>query len=268
MDLKAGKKVFFVSDIHLGTPDFKSSREREIKLVQWFEHHETQAAAFYILGDLFDFWFEYSEVVPKGYVRILGKLADLRDKGIPVYFFTGNHDLWMFGYFEKELDIPVYKAPQRLEINNKKFLIGHGDGLGPEDHGFKRMKKIFTHPYCQKLFSFLHPDIGIKIANFWSRRSRLSNGEIPLETFNGKENEWLYCYADKKLEEEYFDYFIFGHRHLPLDLKVKNKSQYINLGDWLNYYSYAEFDGENLTLKYYTADSAISERTARQHIKI
>lgn len=254
MDLPAGKKVFFVSDIHLGTPDYESSREREIKLVQWFERHEPQAAAFYILGDLFDFWFEYSEVVPKGAIRILGKLAELRDKGIPVYFFKGNHDLWMFGYFEKELDIPVYSNPIQLTINNKKFLIGHGDGLGPKDLGFKRMKKIFTHPLCQKLFGFIHPDLGVKIARFWSRRSRISNGEIPLETFNGKENEWLYCYAEKKLEENHYDYFIFGHRHLPLDLKVKNNSQYINLGDWINYYSYAEFDGENLSLKYFDTD--------------
>lgn len=262
MDLKQGRKVFFISDVHLGTPDFESSRARENKLMQWFEQKESQAAAFYILGDLFDFWFEYSEVVPKGFVRILGKLAALRDKGIPVYFFTGNHDLWMFGYFEKELDIPVYKNPIKLEINGKKFLIGHGDGLGPADYGFKRMKKVFKHPLSQKLFSFLHPDIGVKLAYFWSRRSRFKNGEIPLEKFEGKEKEWLYCYAEKKLKEEHFDYFIFGHRHLPLDLKVNNNSQYLNLGDWINYYSYAEFDGENLALKYFDGDSGTADRPA------
>ena len=204
----------------------------------------------YLVGDIFDFWFEYSTVIPKGFVRIQGKLAELRDGGLPIYFFTGNHDMWMFRYFEEELGIPTYRKPIIREWGGKKFLIGHGDGLGPGDHSYKFIKKVFANPVCQWLFARLHPNFGIGLANYWSGRSRGANPEAP--KFLGEDQEWLIAYANRKLENQDIDFFIFGHRHLPIDYVLKNgKSRYINLGEWLNFNSYAVFDGEEVVLKFF-----------------
>ena len=246
-------KVYFASDIHLGTPDEVSSLAREKLFVQWLEEIRKDAAEIFIVGDIFDFWHEYQTVIPKGYVRLQGKIAELTDAGIPVNIFTGNHDLWMFGYLEKELGVKMHKAPIQRGFNGKKFFIGHGDGLGPGDHGYKFIKKVFNNPLCQFFFRWLHPDIGVGLANYFSRISRYGTqgDKKELEKFTGEENEWLVQYCKRVLQRGHIDYFIFGHRHLPLDIKVGEKSRYINTGDWLDYYSYAVFDGENLELKYY-----------------
>jgi len=252
MQLLPGKKIYFLSDFHLGAPDFKSSLEREKKIVRFLDIAMQDAAAIFIVGDLFDFWYEYRTVVPKGYVRILGKMASITDSGISMYFFVGNHDMWMKGYFEKELNIPVYFEPKIFEFNNKKFYIGHGDGLGPGDHGYKFIKKIFRNPICQWLFGILPPAIGVGIANYMSRSSRAATGQTDAR-FLGEENEWLITYSKEVLQQQPFDYFIFGHRHLPIDFQLTENSRYINLGDWIKYDSYAVFDGSQLELKYHTA---------------
>jgi len=250
MQIPAGKKVYFLSDFHLGVPDHASSLEREKRIVAFLDQIKDNAAMIFVVGDLFDFWFEYRTVVPKGYVRILGKLAELTDNQIPVHFFVGNHDMWMSGYFEKELNIPVYYESKTYEFNGKKILVGHGDGLGPGDHGYKFIKKIFRNPICQFLFGLLPPFFGISLANFFSKRSRTMMGTTD-EKFLGEDEEWLVLYAKDKLKEEHFDYFIFGHRHLPIDFQLKEDSRYINLGDWIKYNSYAVFDGATIQLKYY-----------------
>lgn len=244
------KKTYFASDFHLGITGKLSSRERERQIVRWLDRIEADAEAIYLVGDVFDFWFEYRTVVPRGYTRLLGKLAALRDRGIPIFFFTGNHDMWVFDYFEKELGIPTYREPIRREIHGKQFLIGHGDGLGPGDHGYKFLKKVFANPLCQWLFARLHPNFGFFLAQYWSGKSRDANpGE---EVFLGEEREWLLQYANEQLDKQDIDYFIFGHRHLPIDHMLKNnRSRYINLGEWLNYNSYAVFDGEELTLEFF-----------------
>ena len=252
MQLLPGKKIYFLSDFHLGAPDFKSSLEREKKIVRFLDIAMQDAAAIFIVGDLFDFWYEYRTVVPKGYVRILGKMASITDSGISMYFFVGNHDMWMKGYFEKELNIPVYFEPKIFEFNNKRFYIGHGDGLGPGDHGYKLIKKIFRNPICQWLFGILPPAIGVGIANYMSRSSRAATGQTDAR-FLGEENEWLITYSKEVLQQQPFDYFIFGHRHLPIDFQLTENSRYINLGDWIKYDSYAVFDGSQLELKYHTA---------------
>ena len=252
MQLLPGKKIYFLSDFHLGAPDYKTSLEREKKIVQFLDKITHDAAAIFIVGDLFDFWYEYRTVVPKGYVRILGKMASITDSGIPMYFFVGNHDMWMKGYFEKELNIPVYFQPKIFEFNNKKFYIGHGDGLGPGDHGYKFLKKIFRNPVCQWLFGILPPAIGVGLANYFSRSSRAATGQTD-GMFLGEENEWLITYSKEILKEQHFDYFIFGHRHLPINFTLPDNSLYINLGDWIQYDSYAVFDGSNLALKHYPA---------------
>jgi len=250
-------KVFFASDFHLGIDTDQTSRERELKIVRWLESIQREADAIYLLGDVFDFWFEYKRVIPKGFVRLLGKLAEIRDQGIPVYFFNGNHDMWMFRYFEEEFGIPIYRKPILLEIQGKTFLIGHGDGLGPGDHGYKFIKKVFANPVCQWLFARLHPNFGMSIANFWSGKSRDSHGGIP--AYLGPEGEWLIQYANDKLDTTAVDFFVFGHRHLPIDFTLKNgKSRYINLGDWMNHFSYAVFDGKELKLEFFeTPDGKI-----------
>jgi len=249
MELPEGKKIYFLSDFHLGAPDYKQSRIREDRIVRFLEKARGDAGAIFIVGDLFDFWYEYKSVVPKGYVRLLGKLAQITDSGIPVYFFTGNHDMWMDGYFEKELSIPVYHEPKVFTYNGKKMLIGHGDGLGPGDHGYKFIKKIFRNRICQWLFGALHPSWGIGLANFFSRKSRAATGQSD-EKFLGEENEWLIIYCKEVLQKEHFDFCIFGHRHLPIDWPLPGGSRYINLGDWIRYFSYAVFDGKNVELLY------------------
>ena len=246
----ASKKIYFLSDFHLGAPDAITSLEREKRICRFLDIAKQDASTIFIVGDLFDFWFEYSTVVPKGYVRILGKLAALTDSGIAVHFFVGNHDMWMRNYFQTELNIPVYFEPKSFVFSGKKFLVGHGDGLGPGDEGYKMMKKVFRNPACQWLFGILPPYLGIGMANYFSRKSRAKTGMVN-EVFLGEENEWLIIYSRQILTQEHFDYFIFGHRHLPIDFELNNASRYINLGEWIKYDSYAVFDGEVLTLQYY-----------------
>lgn len=248
--LNTKKNIYFASDFHLGVPDEKSSREREQKIIRWLDSIAEEAAEIYLVGDIFDFWFEYKTVIPKGFVRLQGKIAELTDRGIPIHVFTGNHDMWMFDYLPKELGVTLHRAPITRTFNGKKFFIGHGDGLGPGDNGYKFIKKVFSNRLCQWLFARIHPNTGIGIANFWSRRSRLHTAQED-EKFLGEENEWLVQFCKSKLQDEPIDYFIFGHRHLPLEIKVGENSTYINLGEWINYFSYAVFDGEEAKLNYF-----------------
>jgi UDP-2,3-diacylglucosamine hydrolase len=250
-DIPDGKKVYFFSDIHLGAPDVVASRQRELMVIQFLNEIRADAFAIFLVGDLFDFWFEYQKVVPKGFVRVLGKLAELTDNGIQIHFFVGNHDMWMKTYLQEELNIPVYFEPQEFSFNKTSFLIGHGDGLGPGDRGYKRLKKLFRSPLSQRLFGLVPPYLGIGLANYSSRRSREASGGVE-EEFLGEEKEWLIIYSKEKLKEKVFSYFVFGHRHLPIDYRLSPESRYINLGDWINYQTYAVFDGGGLTLKSYT----------------
>jgi UDP-2,3-diacylglucosamine hydrolase len=248
--IPSGKKIYFLSDFHLGAPNYAASLEREKKIVRFLDEISDTAAAIFIVGDIFDFWFEYKRAVPKYYTRLLGKLASLTDNDIPVYVFSGNHDMWMSGYFEEELNIPVFHDPREYIWNDKKFLIGHGDGLGPHDHGYKFLKKIFRNPICRWLFGVLHPNWGIGIANYFSRKSREKTGTAD-EAFLGEDKEWLILYCKEVLTQKEYDYFIFGHRHYPIDFTLNNKSRYINLGDWIRNFTYASFDGEVVELKKY-----------------
>ncbi|MEE1899193.1 UDP-2,3-diacylglucosamine diphosphatase [Flavobacterium rakeshii] len=243
-------KIYFASDQHLGAPTQEKSFPREKKFVAWLDEVKKDADAIFLLGDLFDFWFEYKTVVPKGFVRVLGKLAEIRDSGTPIYFFVGNHDLWMHDYFEKELNIPVYHKPKEFTFNDKVFLIGHGDGLGPGDKGYKRMKKVFTNPFSKWLFRWFHPDLGVKLAQYLSVKNKLISGDADVR-FLGQDNEWLVLYSKRKLETKHYDYFVFGHRHLPMTIDLGQNSTYINLGDWIGYFTYGVFDGEKFELKEY-----------------
>lgn len=246
------QNTYFISDLHLGAPSVVASQERERKVVAFLSSIEADCKTLYIVGDLFDFWFEYKTVVPKGFVRVLGKLAEIRDSGIPIYFFVGNHDLWMKSYFEEELNIPTYRDIQEFEFNGKQFLLGHGDGKGPGDTGYKRMKKVFTNPFFNWLFRWFHPDLGMRLAQYLSVKNKLISGDED-KKFLGEDGEWLVHYCKRKLESKHYDYLIFGHRHLPMQIAVGPQSKYINLGDWINHYTYGVFDGETFELKTFEA---------------
>ncbi len=244
------KKVYFASDQHLGAPTAELSFPREQRFVRWLNEVKDDAEAIFILGDLFDFWFEYKTVVPKGFVRVLGKLAEIKDSRIPIYFFVGNHDLWMRDYFQKELNIPVFHEPKEFNIDGKLFLIGHGDGLGPHDKGYKRMKKVFVSPISKWLFRWLHPDLGVKLGQYMSVKNKLISGDEDAK-FLGEDNEWLALYCKRKLETKHYDEFVFGHRHLPMQIDLKQNSRYTNLGDWIKYFTYGVFEnGEMKLLEY------------------
>ncbi len=244
---KASEKIYFASDFHLGIPNAQKSRERELKIIRWLDECKKDAHAIFLVGDLFDFWFEYKTTIPKGFSRFQGKLAEIADSGIQLHIFSGNHDLWMFGYFEEEFNAHVYSEPIELDINGTTVHVGHGDGLGPGDEGYKFLKKIFTNNFFQGAFHWLHPNVGIGLANYWSSKSRAQANNTE-QIFLG-DNEWLWTYAKKLEEEEHRDYYIFGHRHLPLNLEVGNNSKYINLGEWLNSYTFAEYSNGQIELK-------------------
>jgi UDP-2,3-diacylglucosamine hydrolase len=252
--LTPGHKAYFASDFHLGTPSPEQSRLRERAVVDWLDTVRHDASIIFLVGDVFDFWFEYKRSIPKGFIRLQGKLAELTDAGLPIVLFTGNHDMWMDSYFTQEMGIPVYRNPRTYTIGNKRFLIGHGDGLGPGDYTYKKLKRVFESRLAMRLFRFVHPDLGIGIAQAWSRRSRISNQEKGEENFLGEDREWLMQYCREIEALEHHDFYIFGHRHLPLDLAVSTNSRYINLGEWVSAKTYAVFDGETTQLKKWSID--------------
>jgi UDP-2,3-diacylglucosamine hydrolase len=245
--LKPGKKIYFASDFHLGIPDHASSLEREKRIVRFLETARNDAAEIFLVGDLFDFWFEYELVVPKGFVRLLGKIAEITDSGIPVHVFHGNHDLWMFGYLEKELGCKVHSRPLVREIAGKTFFIGHGDGLGPGQKWFNFILSIYRNRLFQRLFAFFHPQVGMGIANKFSERSRRKSMALN-STYYGDDKEFHILFAKEYLKESHVDYFVLGHRHLPMVKPLGNSSTLINLGDWITYNTYAVFDGTNVEL--------------------
>jgi UDP-2,3-diacylglucosamine hydrolase len=240
--------IYFASDFHLGVPSFETSLVREKKICRWLDAIKNNATEIYLLGDCFDFWFEYKDVVPKGSVRLLGKIAELTDQEIKITFFKGNHDMWTFGYLEKELGIQMITNELVIKRNNKTFFLHHGDGIGPGDRGYKLIKKIFRHPFSIALFGFLHPRLGAGLAKYLSRKSRLGKGDSD-KTYLGDDKEFTTLFCKEMLKKQHYDYFIFGHRHLPLNIQLNEKSQYINLGEWVHDFTYAVFDGTHIELK-------------------
>ena len=241
--------IYFVSDAHLGSLLVADKRAHEKKLVDWLEKVSVDATAIYLMGDIFDFWFEYKTVVPKGYVRFLGKLAELTDAGIEIHFFIGNHDIWTFGYLEKEVGLIVHKEPLVTQLGSKSFFLAHGDGLYAVDKGFKFIRKIFHSHTAQKLFRYLPAQLGQDFGYNWSKNNRLKH--LPKENkFEGEDKEYLIIYAKKYVENHDVDFLVFGHRHIALDLQLKDQKRVVILGDFVGIFSYGVFDGEKFWLEY------------------
>ncbi len=256
--LSNAKKIFFTSDHHFGIPDRNRSLEREKRFVRWLDQHAPEMEELYIMGDLFDFWFEYKTVVPRGYALLLGRLAELRQQGIPVHYFRGNHDMWTFRYFEEELGFLMYREPVIRELHGKRFFLAHGDGLGPGDYGYKFIKKVFENPVNQWLFRLIHPDISMAFALYWSRKSRYSNiTREDKERADGlhQNTEWLKTkrlpqFAASILNTDpSIDYFVFGHWHLPVNLQLNEKTRCMVIGDWLKFFTYLEYSDQQLVHK-------------------
>lgn len=253
-NLSARDTVYFVSDFHLGVAAQDDSITRERKIARWLDEIKDSAEAIYFLGDVFDYWFEYGSVIPKGYSFFFSKIRELRDAGIPMYYFTGNHDMWMFRYMEDEYGIPIYREAISREIQGKKVFLAHGDGLGPGDHGYKLIKKIFNNPICQWLYARIHPNGGLWLMKKFSHKSRLMTKEEELDFHI--ENEWIAQFAMDHIKKNDIDYYIMGHRHLPIKyplptIEGKGNSTYYNLGDWLHHYSYGKMRNGQFELCFY-----------------
>ncbi|MET4083332.1 UDP-2,3-diacylglucosamine hydrolase [Pedobacter sp. UYP30] len=243
------KNIYFASDFHLGSPTYAKSREREARIVKWLDYIEPTCSELFLMGDVFDFWFEYAKVIPKGFIRFQGKVAQMADAGIKIYFFKGNHDMWVKDYFTEELGMQIISDEFIMERGGKKFFLHHGDGLGPGDKKYKFLRKVFRNKLSQWLFERVHPNFGIGLANAWANESRASS--IKEEKFFGADHEWLAIYSREQLQKAHYDYFIFGHRHLPIEIELGKGSRYINIGEWLSFNSYGVFDGEELRLEYF-----------------
>ena len=253
--------TFFASDFHFGVDARTTSREREAAVVSWLDYCLTEGAdAIYLVGDLFEFWFEWRYAVPRGYVRFLGKLAEVADAGVPLHIFTGNHDLWMRDYLQEEVGAILHRDPIQATVYGQRILVGHGDGLGPGDYGYKRLKKVMTAPWAQWLYARLHPNASIGLANWFSGKSR--DAQPSEEIFRGADNEWLVAYSEEKLRQyPELDYLIFGHRHLPIDYPLSNgRSRYLNLGEWLNYQTFLRLEPGNADLLRWTGTAPAPRR--------
>lgn len=239
-------RIYFASDAHLGMHPREKSAERERIFVQWLESIRKDATEIYLVGDIFDYWFEYRKVVPRGFTRFLGKISEITDSGIPVHFFTGNHDVWVFDYLPSETGVTVHREPCILEHGDQRLFIAHGDGLGPGERGYKLLKRIFTSKVLQWLYARIHPNASMAFAHRWSRQSRFARG-IASE-FMGEDREVLIRFARTVLRDEHFDFFIFGHRHIPLVMELEENSRLVYLGDWIGNFTFAVYDGSQVVL--------------------
>ena len=243
---------YFASDMHLGSGSAAESRARELALVEWLDRVAPTADGIYLVGDVFDFWYEFKLVVPKGYTRFLGKISELTDMGVEVHFFIGNHDIWCGDYLEKECGVIIHRKPMTCEIYGKEFYLAHGDGLGDRDWKFKALRAMFHSKTLQRLFSMLHPRWSIDFGMEWAKHSRLKRKDGKEPEYMGEHEEPLVLYTKDYLKTHpNINFFIYGHRHIMLDLMLSHSSRIMILGDWIHEFSYAVFDGESMFLEQY-----------------
>ncbi|MEG1585586.1 MAG: UDP-2,3-diacylglucosamine diphosphatase [Bacteroidales bacterium] len=253
------KKIYFLSDAHLGSKTFANPIEHEKRLVRFLDSIKGEASAIYLLGDIIDFWFEYKTVVPRGFTRFFGKLAELTDSGIEIHWFTGNHDIWLFDYLPEETGVIIHRQALTTQINGKTLLLAHGDGLGDDSQAYKFMSWFFRNKFCQKLFSGIHPRWAVSFAHKWSKHSRLNGSDF--DSFLGEDKEHLVLYSKERLKESQINYFIYGHRHIMLDLMLTRDSRILILGDWVTHFSYAVMEGDQIWLEQFEEEPASRDNT-------
>jgi len=244
-----GKNIYFVSDLHLGAPALRNNKEREMLFANWLRSIRNDVGTLFLMGDFFDFWFEYKKVIPKGFVRSLGALAELCDSGVTVHFFTGNHDIWAFDYLSEEIGMHVHTDPVRMDFYGKSFFLSHGDDLGKKDFGYQFIKNLFHNRLAQWIFAKIHPDPAIRLAHYWSKKSRLSH-KISDQGFKGLDSEDQFLFAKSVLKKAHYDYFVFGHRHIELNAPIEDNSRLVILGDWIRLFSYGIFDGNEFRIEH------------------
>lgn len=286
--LLSEKKIYFASDFHLGAPNHTESLKRERILVNWLESIRHDAQMICLVGDLFDFWYEHKRVVPRGFVRFLGKLGELTDAGIEIIVFPGNHDMWMTDYFQKELNIRTFRRPVEFTVHSLQstvyssqfisgskqsaaqtvnpkqqtvtILISHGDGLGPGDYNYKLLQKVFESKLARWAFgNLMHPDWALWLGQSWAQYSWKKHDKEGQPVFLGEDKEWLLLYAKEEESKKHHDFYVFGHRHIELDQAINGQSRMIILGDWINYNTYALFDGKTMCLQNYSVSPTMSE---------
>lgn len=246
------KNVYFLSDAHLGSLAIDHSRMHERRLVRFLDSIKHKAAAIYLLGDMFDFWYEYKYVVPRGYTRFLGKLSELTDLGVEIHYFTGNHDIWAYNYLEQECGVILHKKPLTTEIYGKVFFLAHGDGLGDPDKKFKLLRALFHNRFCQIMFSAIHPRWSQWLGMTWAKHSRLKRKNNEEPAYMGESREHLVLFTKKYIQyHSNVDYFIYGHRHIEVDLQLTKKARLMILGDWITQFSYVVFDGNHIFMSEY-----------------
>lgn len=250
-----GTKRYFLSDAHLGGTAFNDDRIRELKLVRFLDTIKDDAAEIYLLGDIFDFWYEYRHVVPKGSVRLLGKLAELADSGIAIHFFIGNHDIWTYGYLEKEIGMKVYRNEQIIELDGKRFFLQHGDMVGYRPFSVRLMQAIFHSEIIRRIYNTIHPWFNMSFGLAWSRHNRLHKHRQEDAQYYGEDKEYLVQFAKQYNEKEHIDFFVFGHRHVMLDLMITKDSRVIYLGDWISHFSYGVYDEEGFRLEIFEEEN-------------
>ena len=246
------KNIYILSDAHLGSWAIDHGRMQERRLVRFLDNIKDKAAAVYLLGDMFDFWYEWKYTVPKGYTRFLGKLSELADLGVEFHYFTGNHDIWMYGYLEEECGIILHKKPETVELYNKVFYLAHGDGLGDPDNKFKLLRYLFHNRTCQKLLNSIHPRWTMAVGLNWAKHSRIKRADGKEPPYMGEDKEHLVLWTKEYMKQHNdIDFFIYGHRHIELDLMLSRKTRMMIIGDWIWQYTYVVFDGEHIFLEEY-----------------
>ncbi len=247
------KPIYFIADAHLGSWAVSHHRTQERRLVRFLDDIKNKAGAVYMLGDMFDFWYEWRRVVPRGFTRFLGKISELTDLGVEVHYFIGNHDIWAFDYLNRECGVVLHREPLTTELYGKEFFIAHGDGMGDPKKSFHIIRSIFHNKTCQWMFSrLLHPNVAMRFGLTWARHSRLKREEGEEPPYMGEDKEYLVLFTKEyKKTHPNIDFFIYGHRHIELDLVLSRDTRMLVLGDWITQFTYARWDGEHLTLANY-----------------
>jgi len=248
------KNIYFISDAHLGSLALSHRRTQERRLVNFLDAIKDKAEAIYMLGDMFDFWFEYTDVVPKGFTRFLGKISELTDMGVEVHYFMGNHDQWCGNYLIEECGVILHREPYTCEICGKEFYMAHGDGLDYDDHNWKTrlLFTCFKSRTLKRFASMIHPHWFIRFGRNWAKHSRMKRENGQEKPYQGEDKEGLVLYAKEYLKTHpLINYFIFGHRHIQLDHSLSDDCRIIILGEWISLFTFAVFDGDNLYVDNY-----------------